>query len=319
MQLQSVDALSYVGVGLERPECVLTTASGDLFVSDRDGVAHISADGSTRRIAANPRPEHFLPNGIALLKDRSFLIADLGLGGGIWRMTQTGEARPWLREVDGKPLHPTNFVGLDHRDRIWITVSTKAVPREQTLKRDFGDGYIILVDAKGARIVADGVRFTNEAIADPKGEYLYVNETQGRALSRFRILPDGLGPKEVVCEFERGIWPDGMAHDAEGGVWVVSVISNRVLRVDARTGKTTLFLDNSDPDDVAAAEAAWRSGEPMPRALLDIGKRQILGNASSLAFGGPDLRTLYIGTLWGSRVAHLPSPAAGAAPAHWHF
>lgn len=317
MQQQGTESLRFAGYGLRRPECVLATRAGELFVSDRQGVAVIEPDGTTRRIVAKNPPEHFLPNGIALLPDRSLLVADLGLGGGVWRLTQDGEMTPWLMEVDGMRLHPTNFVGLDHAGRVWVTVSTRVVPREQVMKRGHGDGYIIRVDDRGARIAADGMAFTNEAVADPSGEYLYVNETQGRRLSRLRITADGLGPKEVVHEFPEGIWPDGMAHDAEGGVWVVSVVSNRVLRVDSASGKAALFLDDSDPDDVQRAEEAWRSGAVVPRPMLDAGGKRLLGNASSLAFGGADLRTLYIGTLFGERIAYLEAPVAGAPLAHW--
>lgn len=309
----------FIGEGLQRPECVLTTRRGVLYVSDREGYATIAPDGAVTRVrAANP-PEHFLPNGIALLPDGSVLIADLGLGGGVWRMTPDGALAPWLMEVDGIRLHPTNFVGLDASGRYWITVSTRLVPREQAMVRGYGDGYIILVDGAGARIVAEGIGFTNEAIPDPAGRFLYVNETQGRRISRLPILDGRLGARETVCEFDEGIWPDGMAHDAEGGVWVVSVVSNRVLRIDTHTGQAELFLEDADPSDVAQAEAAWRSGGPMPRHLLDIGGKRTLGNASSLAFGGPDLRTLYIGTLAGSRIGMIHSPVRGAEPVQWHF
>jgi sugar lactone lactonase YvrE len=319
MQQQSTEALGFIGTRLQRPECVLVTKRSEIFVSDRQGVAVISPDGATRRVVAKSAPDHFLPNGIALLPDRSLLVADLGLGGGVLRLTLDGELTPWLNEVDGKALHPTNFVGLDHQGRFWITVSTHHVPREKVMGRGRGDGYIILKDDRGARIVAEGLDFTNEAVPDPAGEYLYVNETQGRRLSRFPIRKDGLGPKQVVCEFEEGVWPDGLAHDAEGGVWVVSVISNRVLRVDPATGQAKLFLEDADDADVQRIEAHWRSGELLPRPMLDAGGKRLLGNASSLAFGGPDLRTLYIGTLFGERIAHLPAPVAGAMPPHWNF
>lgn len=319
IERQDLGAVRFIGEGLQRPECVLATRQGDLFVSDREGIAVIAPDGTVRRIKARDAPEHFLPNGIALLPGRSALIADLGLGGGVWKLAPDGMLTPWLMEVDGMRLHPTNFVGLDAAGRTWITVSTRLVPREQAMYRGYGDGYIIRVDERGARIVAEGIGFTNEAIADPAGKHLYVNETQGRRISRMPITADGLGPKEVVYEFEHGIWPDGMAHDAEGGVWVVSVVSNRVLRIDTRSGKAELFLEDADEADVAEAETAWRSGDPMPRRLLDIGGKRLLGNASSLGFGGPDLRTLYIGTLAGSRIGYLRSPVAGAVPVQWEY
>jgi len=319
MQAKTLADVTFIGDGLQRPECVLATRRGVLYVSDREGYATLAPDGAVTRVRAKNPPEHFLPNGIALLADGSVLIADLGLGGGVWNMAPDGMLTPWLMDVDSMRLHPTNFVGQDAAGRHWVTVSTRLVPREQAMVRGYADGYIILVDQAGARIVAEGIGFTNEAIPDPAGRYLYVNETQGRRISRLEILGDRLGPRETVCEFEEGIWPDGMAHDAEGGVWIVSVVSNRVLRIDTATGRAELFLEDADLLDVADAEAAWRSGSAMPRPLLDIGGKRILGNASSLAFGGPDLRTLYIGTLLGSRIAMVKAPVAGAPPPHWRF
>ncbi len=319
MQTRTLADVRFIGTGLQRPECVLATRRGTLYVSDREGYATIAPDGTVTRVRARNAPEHFLPNGIALLADGTVLIADLGLGGGVWKLLPDGELVPWLLEVDGIRLHPTNFVGLDPAGRVWVTVSTRLVPREQAMVRGYGDGYIILVDKDGARIVAEGIGFSNEAIPDPAGRFLYVNETQARRISRLPIRAGGLGERETVCEFPEGIWPDGMAHDAEGGVWVVSVVSNRVLRVDTATGQPALFLEDCDPADVAQAEAAWRSGAPMPRPLLDIGGRRTLGNASSLAFGGPGLRTLFIGTLQGTRVGVIEAPVRGAEPVQWGF
>ena len=40
------------------------------------------------------------------------------------------------------------------------------------------DGYIVLLDEKGARIVGDGIYFTNEIRLDAKEEFLYVAETR---------------------------------------------------------------------------------------------------------------------------------------------
>lgn len=319
MQTRTLSDVRFIGDALQRPECVLATRRGTLYVSDREGYATIAPDGRVTRVIARNRPEHFLPNGIALLRDGSVLIANLGLDGGVWKLAPDGELTPFLLEVDGMRLHPTNFVGIDPAGRIWVTVSTRLVPREQAMYKGYGDGYVILVDHRGARIVADGIGFTNEAIPDPAGRFLYVNETQGRRITRLPILDDRLGARETVCEFPEGIWPDGMAHDSEGGVWVVSVVSNRILRIDTATGRADLFLEDADPTDVAEAEAAWQSGAPMPRRLLDIGGKRTLGNASSLGFGGPDLRTLYIGTLAGSSIGAIDAPVRGAEPVHWDF
>ena len=57
---------------------------------------------------------------------------------------------------------------------------------------------VYLVIWIGARIVADGLTFTNEVRVDGSGQWLYVAETFGRRISRFRIAPTGeLSGREI--------------------------------------------------------------------------------------------------------------------------
>jgi hypothetical protein len=44
-----------------------------------------------------------------------------------------------------------------------------------------------------------------------------------------------------------------------------------------------------------------------------------LGSAASVAFGGPDLRTVLIGTVFGNKLPYFQSPIPGAKPPHWDF
>ena len=44
---------------------------------------------------------------------------------------------------------------------------------------------------------------------------------------------------------------------------------------------------------------------------------KVLRNISSLAFGGPDLRTAWLGCLGGASLATFRSPVAGLVPAHF--
>ena len=223
------------GHGLSRPECVLATASGDLYTADwRGGVAILAADGSQTLIGGSlPDGRPLRPNGIALERDGAFLLADLGdTEGGVFRLRRDGTVTPVVVDVDGMRLPPTNFVLVDAQLRLWITVSTRRVPRALGYRRDVADGFVVLVDERGARIVADGLGYTNEVAIDPDGGYLYVNETFARRTSRFAIRADGaLGPRETFTEYGEGTFPDGLAFDEEGFLWVVSIVSNRVLRV----------------------------------------------------------------------------------------
>jgi SMP-30/Gluconolactonase/LRE-like region len=313
--------LGFVGQGLARPECVLATAAGDLFSADwRGGVAHLRPDGSQVLYAGSgPDGIALRPNGIALLPDGSFLLAHLGdRSGGVFRLARDGQATPWLQRVDGIDLPPTNFVLADKAGRFWVTVSTRLMPRALGYHRGCDDGFIVRIDARGAAIAADGLGYTNEVALHPDGRWLYVNETFARRLSRFALHADGsLGPKQVVCEFGPGTFPDGLAFDEEGHAWVVSIVSNRLIRV-APDGSRTLWLEDADAAHLARVEAAYEAGT-MGREHLDGSPSQHLRNISSIAFAGPDRRTAVLGNLLGDRLATLRLPVAGAAPTHWHY
>ncbi|GAC1539880.1 MAG: hypothetical protein NVS2B17_15610 [Candidatus Velthaea sp.] len=310
---------AFVGDGLDRPECVLTLASGEVWVTDRSrGVRCAIGPNRSLLPALGTDPQRFLPNGIALLPDGCFLIANIALDGGLWRLEPHGRIRPELTEVDGEPLAVTNFVLLDHFGRLWISVSTRRLPRELAFVRGVADGFIVVVANGAARIVADGVGFTNEVHVSIDGKWLYANETVARRLSRYPIAADAsLGARETVVEFGAGVFPDGMALDIDGGVWVTSVVSNRLLRVEP-SGNVVTILDQSDPEVIAKVEERFASGE-FGRADMDAGRAGSLGNLSSLAFGEADMRTIYLGSLFGTRLGMLRSEHAGFEQAHRRF
>lgn len=316
-----LSSLQFIGAGLVRPECVLATRAGVLYTADwRGGVATTNAAGASSLIAAStgaPRP--LRPNGIALRRNGSFLLADLGeSSGGVFELARDGTARPFCEAADGIALPPTNFVFEDDRGRAWITVSTRRVPRASAYRADVADGFVVLVDGRGARIVADGLGYTNEAMLSPDGAWLYVNETFARRLTRFRVEQDGaLSGRETVTTFGHGTYPDGLAFDAEGSVWITSIISNRVLRV-APDGATQVVLEDADPAHVQSCEDAYLAGT-LGRPHLDRAAGRVLRNISSLAFGGPDLRTACLGCLQGDAIAHFRTPVAGQPPFHWDF
>lgn len=319
--LIGLETLCFSGHDLHRPECVLATARGDLFTADwRGGVAHLRRDGTQTLYAGElPGGRPLRPNGIALRADGSFLLADLGTEwGGVHVLERNGAVRPLLERVDGVDLPPTNFVHQDILGRVWITVSTRRRPRADAYRADVADGFIVLLDDRGARIVAEGFGYTNEALVDPGGHWLYVNETFGRRLTRLRIGADGsLGARETVTSFGAGTFPDGLSFDVQGGVWITSIVSNRVLRV-APDGRQQLILADCDPAHLARCEAAFVAGE-MGRTHLDTCGGRVLRNISSLAFGGPDRRTAYLGCLLGSSLASFRAPMAGHPPSHWTY
>jgi len=313
-----ISDLADYGAGLNRPECVLCLKSGTVFTSNGDGgVTRVGADGAIRHILPPDGAYRPMTNGFALTAGGDFLLADLK-GDGVWRLSQDGDVSPFLQEVDGMRLGSTNFVGVDARGRVWATVSTTLERRQRAYRGDVANGYIVLVDAGGARIVAEGIGYTNEAIVDPSGDWLVVNETFARRTSRHAIAGDGsLGPRETLTEYGAGTYPDGLAFDEEGALWVTSVVSNRLIRVTSDGGQALVFED-CDAAALAAVETAFQAGEMDAGHMAKVVSKRAR-SISSIAFGGPDRRTGYLGNLLDDRIYTFRGPVAGAEPSHWNL
>ena len=318
-----LDQIAVIGAGLNRPECVLAHASGLLLApdwTDPGGVALIAPDGRVRRILATaPGPGVDLPvrpNGIALEAGGTVLMAHLGPErGGVLRLWPDGRCEVVTDRIGEAPMPPANFVAADGAGRLWITVSTTRVPRALDYRPDAASGLILLHEGERTRVAADGLGYANECLLSADGRTLWVNETFGRRLTAFTVAGDALTDRRTVATFGEGVYPDGLAEAADGSLVVTSIVSNAVLRVHPG-GRVVTVLADADPAHVAWVEAAFRAGE-MGRPHLDRAAGRRLSNVSNLAFGGPDLRTAYLGCLLGGSVAHFPFPVAGRALPHW--
>lgn len=318
----SIDSsdLKMVGKNLIRPECILCNSFGELAISNwNGGVTVIRPDGKQKNIVGKRSSATPVgTNGFAIDKEGTFFLADLNeKAGGVWRLEKTGKMEPLITEIDGKRIPPTNFVGIDHEDRIWITVSTWCEPRAKAYRSNIANGFIIMIDGKGPRIVAEDIGYTNEAIVHPNNSSLYVNETFGRRTLRFPILDNGnLGKQETVTEYGHGTYPDGLAFDEAGNFWMTSVVSNRVICVDNR-GHQKIIIEEYDPQQLDEIEAAFQDSHMSGEHLGSI-KTKIMKSISSIAFGGPDRRICYLGNLLDDKIYAFNSPLAGAKPSHWH-
>ncbi len=315
----ALDQFDFVGNGLVRPGCVLAHRTGLLFTSDwsgNGGVGAILPDGSVHRIEAKSGRQ-MRPNGIALEPGGTFLLAHLGeRRGGVFRLHVNGRVESVLEDLDGKALPPTNFVYVDQSKRMWVTVSTRLTPRSLAYSRDVADGFIVLKDRDGARIVADELGYANECLPHPDGRRLFVSEMCGRRLTAFDIADNGdLTNRRTVCEFGEGLFADGMAFDRDGNVWIVSVVSNRVIRID-ETGRQTVIAEDADADHVAWVEDAFREDQ-MDRPHFDAVESRMLRNISGIAFGGPDLKTAHLGCLLGDKIAAFAVDTPGYPMSHW--
>jgi sugar lactone lactonase YvrE len=186
------------------------------------------------------------------------------------------------------------------------------------LRTDLPDGYLARYEDGAFRIVADGFHFTNEIRFDAREEFMYVVETTGGCITRLRIDKNGnpaereiFGPRSLG----KGAWPDGIAFDSYGNLWGTMVYSDKLF-VLTPEGDLRILLDEGDPERVDALEAEFLKGQVTQDVLFATGQG-IAPWMASVTFGGPDLQTIYIGSLKGSRIPYFRAPVAGLPMVHW--
>ena len=325
------EKLQYVGDGLQRPECILAEPDGSLWVADaRGGVVHIKPNEGTQSVITqkyatplNPvtdKDRFFvgtLPNGLAFAENGDILISNFGTDC-LEIMTRTGETRVMFDKVEGRDIGKVNFVLRDSKNRIWITITTMKKNWLDALVPDLTDGYIIRYDSRGIAIVAEGLHFTNEVRMDEKEEYLYVVETTGGRVLRYRVDNNGdLHNKETYgpSHMGSGAYPDGIAFDSYGNLWGTMVYSDKLFAITP-DGEMVILLDEGDKEKVEQLDKAFYSSSVTNEILFQTG-RGVAPWMASVTFGGPSLQTAYIGSLRGTKIPCFKAPAAGLPMVHW--
>jgi gluconolactonase len=320
-----------IGRELQRPECILAERDGTLWAADaRGGVMCISSDGS-QQLVIQRADAHFdlsvdparslltgtLPNGLAFAKNGDILISNFGTDR-LERMTRAGETQVLLDSLDGAPLGKVNFVLRDRRDRLWITISTSVNPWSEAINSKLADGYIVLVDEDGPRIVADGFHFTNEIRLDAREEWLYVAETTAKRVTRLKVRPDGsLVDREVYGPSSLGAGlVDGIAFDAYGNLWATMIFADRLVAVTPK-GDLLELMDDGDPKTTARFEAAFAAGSSVPFDILLACGGPTCNWLASVTFGSPDLSTVFLGGLRSTEIPYFRSPVPGLPMVHW--
>ncbi len=326
-----------IGHDLQRPECILAEPDGTLWSADaRGGVMRIAPDGSQRFIgqrtdarfesaaaATSVELEHkyttgTLPNGLAFAANGDILISNFGTDC-LELMTRDGVTRTLVDRIDGQPIGKVNFVLRDSKDRIWITVSTRVNPWTTAASSRVRDGFIAVLEHGVLRVVADGFYFTNEIRLDVNEEWLYIVETTGPHITRMRVWEGAQGvelkDREVFGPQHLGGFPDGIAFDSFGNLWCTLVMVDQLIALTPQ-GDKLLLLDDGEPAASKKLLDHMAAGTVTPDDMMQA-KGSIAPWMASVTFGGPDLRTAYIGSLMGTTIPYFTAPVAGLPMVHW--
>lgn len=323
--------LNFIGHDLQRPECILAEPDGSLWSADaRGGVVHILPDGRQTLIAQKEQTDFAqtsdeatrfttgtLPNGLAFAKNGDILISNFGTDR-LELMRRDGTSEVLYDTINGKPIGKVNFVLRDSKNRIWLTVSTTIPNWMAASSPNIVDGFIAMADENGLRIVAEGFHFTNEIRFDAKEEWLYIVETCGMRITRMRVAENGtLSQRETFGPQNHAAFIDGIAFDAFGNLWGTHVMTDRIFAITPEGDLRILLDDDHGSATGKALLDAFAQDCVTPALQLACGGT-IANWMASVTFGGPDLSTVYIGSLRGTSIPYFKSPVPGLPMVHWN-
>ncbi|MEY9847168.1 sugar lactone lactonase YvrE [Streptacidiphilus sp. BW17] len=174
--------------------------------------------------------------------------------------TGATEPEPLARFALPSADHRLNDGRCDAQGRFWIgSMSTTGESGTSALHRIEGAG-----GAAHVTTVLTGVSISNGLDWSPDGTVAYYADSPTREVAVFDCTGPGLHRTGTLARFTDRV-PDGLTVDAEGGVWVALFGGHAVHR----------YLPDGTLDAIVAVPAA---------------------KVTSCAFGGADLRTLYITT-----------------------
>jgi len=200
---------------------------------------------------------------------------------------KTGKVEILADSYEGKPLVGPNDVTIDGKGRLYFT--------------DFNGAAVYRIDAprKLTRILsAPEIQRPNGIQISPDDRTLYVVEANGaeggaRMIRAYDLLPDGaVRNMRVHYNFYPGRSADGMSIDVQGNLYASAGLH--------RTRNTSETLDTQCGVYVISPDGKLLKFIPIPEDFI-----------TNNAFGGPDMRTLYITagkTLYKTRteIAGLP-------------
>jgi sugar lactone lactonase YvrE len=211
--------------GLTFPEGV-RWHDGALWFSDMHAhtVQRLVPGGAAEVVAEVPE----CPSGIGFLPDGTPLVVSMHDR----RLLRLGDEGP-REHADLSTLAPwhTNDMHVDGHGRAYVgNFGDDSAPPDPP-----SPTVLLLVEPDGeARVVAEDLWFPNGIAISPDGTTLVVAETRSvpGKLTAFDVAADGsLSGRRTLAEFEGG-FPDGIAIDAEGGVWIAFPFGNELVRVD---------------------------------------------------------------------------------------
>jgi xylono-1,5-lactonase len=197
--------------------------------------------------------------GIALNQSGGIVCSGRGL---IYWSEATRTSRDLFTEWEGRPLRGLNDLQPDDNGSIYVgSLEFDALSDQKPIP-----GNLFRVDPDGKITkLWEGIQVTNGLGFSPDRKLLFHADSTTQAVWAYDVQPDRtVKDRRVFAKLPAG-WPDGLAVDAEGGIFVAAVNLGEVMRFK-------------------------------PNGTLDSRMKVPAKMVTSLTFGGKDMQDLYIVT-----------------------
>lgn len=259
-------------------------ADGAVYFTDLRGVGRIMKMDTDGIVTTFREPSHGA-NGLIFDSEWRLLAAEAGNGDDVLpRITrtdiETGAVEVLADHFEGKQLHRPNDLTIDGQGRIYFTDR----PGPEVTPQQTGVHGVYRIDPDGsiARILTEpDIERPNGIVISPDDRTLYLIETAqqeggARMIRAYDLAEDGTASSmRVFHDFYPGRSGDGMTVDSEGNLYVAAGLNR--LRGTSETLDTVTGVHVFSP-----------AGELLEH--IPIYEDTI----TNVAFGGDDLRTLYV-------------------------
>jgi gluconolactonase len=237
-------------------------------------------------------------NGLAFDRQGSLIACEGGTndrGRVTRRDLKTNVVQILVDAYQGEPLGAPNDLTLDSKGRIYFTsrLAGMGLKNVNSVYRIDPDGAVERILAAPDIDMPNGVEVTQD------GKWLYLIESDGRAdrsrsVRRYSLLPDGrVTDGSVLINFYPGRSGDGLCLDTAGNLYVAAGLHK--LRGTSET------LDTKPGIHVIAPDGKLVAYVKTPQDTI-----------TNCAFGGPDLRTLFVTS--GKHLLRIPAKNSGFRP-----
>ncbi len=252
-----IEAFQIFATGIDHPECIAFDRAGILWAGGEAGqIYRISSDGKSQTIANMGG----FCGGLAFSPNDELFVCNPAHG--IVRVQSSGSFSVFAGHAGTHKLVCPNFGVFDSKGNYYVSDSGN-------WKKNNGFIFRFRPDGSG-EMLAGPMGYANGLAVSADERSLFVVESNTDSVLRFEIRDDGsLGAPETYAD-DCGRFPDGLALDEAGNLYVCCYASDEIWRIDPSRRKTLFAWDR------------W--------AIL-------LGSPTNMAFGGKDGDELYVANL----------------------